>query len=136
MYPFCCFISTTVLPKIFCFDHSPKTLSRVFKLSTNINYVCFTVCFCKFHGELSSHFFGFLMIRDGAISHLSLSGPLIFHGKKSKIARDFQGQIRGKIGRFRGILAGKSQNLRNNRPISQDFNAKKSIFEGFSGANS
>ena len=26
--------------------------------------------------------------------------------KKSKILRDFQGQIRGKIGRFRGIFAG------------------------------
>ena len=30
------------------------------------------------------------------------SGLLIFRGKKSKISRDFQGQIRGKIGRFRG----------------------------------
>ena len=37
------------------------------------------------------------------------SGLLIFCGKKSKISRDFQGQIRGKIGRFHGILAGKSQ---------------------------
>ena len=27
--------------------------------------------------------------------------------KKRKISRDFQGQIRGKIGRFRGIFAGK-----------------------------
>ena len=35
------------------------------------------------------------------------TGPLIFRGKKSKISRDFQGQIRGKIGRFRGIFAGK-----------------------------
>ena len=35
-----------------------------------------------------------------------LSGLLIFRGKKSKISRDFQGQIRGKIGRFRGIFAG------------------------------
>ena len=30
------------------------------------------------------------------------SGLLIFRGKKSKISQDFQGQIRGKIGRFRG----------------------------------
>ena len=30
------------------------------------------------------------------------SGLLIFRGKKSKISRNFQGQIRGKIGRFRG----------------------------------
>ena len=35
------------------------------------------------------------------------TGLLIFRGKKSKISRDFQGQIRGKIGRFRGIFAGK-----------------------------
>ena len=39
---------------------------------------------------------------------LIYSGLLIFREKKSKISRDFQGQIRGKIGRFRGILAEKS----------------------------
>ena len=73
--------------------------------------------------------------------------------KKSKISRDFQGQIRGKISRFRGIFAGKkskfaeqsadfrrfsrekSQNSQENRPISRDFSGKESIFEGFSGAN-
>ena len=82
------------------------------------------------------------------------TGLLIFCGKKSKISRDFQGQIRGKIGRFRGIFAGKkskfaeqsadfarfsrekSKNSQKNRPISRDFSGKKSIFEGFSGANS
>ena len=81
------------------------------------------------------------------------SGLLIFRGKKTKISRDFQGQIRGKIGRFRGIFAGKkskfaeqsadfrrfsqekSQNSQENRPISRDFSGKESIFEGFSGAN-
>ena len=42
------------------------------------------------------------------------TGLLIFCGKKSKISRDFQGQIRGKIGRFRGILAEKSH-------IAKDF---------------
>ena len=30
------------------------------------------------------------------------AGLLIFCGRKSKISRDFQGQIHGKIGRFRG----------------------------------
>ena len=77
----------------------------------------------------------------------------IDRGKKSKISRDFQGQIRGKIGRFRGIFAGKkskfteqsadfrrfsrekSKNSQKNRPISRDFSGKESIFEGFSGAN-
>ena len=74
--------------------------------------------------------------------------------KKSKISRDFQGQIGGKIGRFRGIFAGKSQNSQKksadfagfsqeksqnsqkNRPISRDFSGKKSNYEGFSEANS
>ena len=32
---------------------------------------------------------------------IDTTGLLIFRGKKSKILRDFQGQIRGKIGRFR-----------------------------------
>ena len=36
-----------------------------------------------------------------------LTGLLIFRGKKGKISWDFQGQIRGKIGQFRGIFAGK-----------------------------
>ena len=78
------------------------------------------------------------------------TGLLIFRGKKSKFARDFQGQIRGKIGRFRrkkvkipeksanfvGFSREKSQNSPENRSISRDFSGKKSNFEGFSGANS
>ena len=39
------------------------------------------------------------------VSAYGYTGLLIFCGKKSKISRDFQGQIRGKIGRFRGIFA-------------------------------
>ena len=42
---------------------------------------------------------------SGNLNHLGKcvsSGLLIFRGKKSKISWDFQGQIRGKIGRFRG----------------------------------
>ena len=84
--------------------------------------------------------------------YLSKQGFWYF-AKKGKISRDFQGQIRGKIGRFRGIFAGKkskfaeqsadfrrfsrekSQNSQENRPISRDFSGKESIFEGFSGAN-
>ena len=66
------------------------------------------------------------------------TGLLIFRGKKSKISRDFPGQIRGKIGRFHGIFAGKkakfaeqsadfagfsrekSQNSQKKRPISRE----------------
>ena len=39
--------------------------------------------------------------KKGPLLGVPLSGLLIFRGKKSKILRDFQGQIRGKIGRFR-----------------------------------
>ena len=37
---------------------------------------------------------------------MPLSGLLVGRGKKSQISRDFQGQIRGKNGRFRGNFAG------------------------------
>ena len=48
----------------------------------------------------------FLCILGKGFILFGYSGLLIFHGKKSKISRDFQGQIRRKIGRFRGIFAG------------------------------
>ena len=55
---------------------------------------------------------------DGApFCLLDMTGLLIFRGEKSKISRGFQGQIRGNISRFCGILAGKSQ-------ISKDFRGK------------
>ena len=38
------------------------------------------------------------MLDQRAVTKISSSGLLIFRGKKSKISRDFQGQIRGKIG--------------------------------------
>ena len=95
----------------------------------------FLSVFLRAHPCLIAHKF--------ALTHISR--------KKSKISWDFQGQIRRKISRFHGIFAGKkskfaadfagfswekSQNLQNNRLISWDFSRKKSIFEGFSGANS
>ena len=46
--------------------------------------------------------------------------------KKSKISRDFRGQIRGKIGRFRGIFAGKTS--RNSQKKQADFAGEKSKF--------
>ena len=84
---------------------------------------------------------------DSKCKFVQFSGLLIFRGKKSKISWDFQGQIRGKIGQFRGekvIIRGKnrpisrekSQNLPENRSISRNFSRKKSNIEGFSGANS
>ena len=49
-----------------------------------------------------------------------------FSGANSRenwpISRDFRGKkvkFRGKIGRFRGIFAGESQNSQKNRPISR-----------------
>ena len=80
------------------------------------------------------------------LQNLPHTGLLIFRGKKSKISRDFQGQIRGKIGQIRGIFTGKkskfaeqsanfgrfshkkSQNSQKNWPISRDFSGKKVNF--------
>ena len=59
--------------------------------------------------------------------------------KNRPISRDFRGKkvkIRGTIGQFRAIFTGEKSNSQKNWPISQDFSRKKSIFEGFSGANS
>ena len=49
----------------------------------------------------------FLKLCDRMRFEVNCAGLLIFRGKKRKIARDFQGQIRGKIGQFRGIFMGK-----------------------------
>ena len=90
---------------------------------------------------------------SGNLNHLGKcvsSGLLILHGKKGKFRGIFRGKfaeksadfagkkvkICGKIGQFCGILVGKSQNSRKNRPIARYFSRKKSNFEGFSGANS
>ena len=62
-----------------------------------------------------------------------MSGLLIFRGKKSKILRDFQGQIRGKIGQSHGKKVKIHGNISGFRGILAE---KKSNFEGFSGANS
>ena len=91
------------------------------------------------------------ILKKSRVGHLGvpshLSGLLIFRGKKRKISRDFQGQIRGKIGRLRRIFAGKSQNSRKNppisreksqnsqenRPISRHFSGKSQISKDFQG---
>ena len=53
------------------------------------------------------------------------TGLLIFRGKKSKISRDFQGQIRGKIGRF----CGKKVKIRSKiGPVRVIFTGEKSKF--------
>ena len=54
------------------------------------------------------------------------TGLLIFRGKKSKISRDFQGQIRGKIDRFRGIFAEKKKSKFAEKSANfRDFRGKK-----------
>ena len=47
----------------------------------------------------------FFCIKNAMFS-LVKPGLLIIRGRKTQISRDFQGQIRGKIGRFRGNFAG------------------------------
>ena len=56
--------------------------------------------------------------------------------KKAKFRRIFRGKFAEKSANFVGFSQEKSQNLRNNWPILRDFGGKKSIFEGFPGANS
>ena len=57
------------------------------------------------------------------------AGLLVGRGKKSQISRDFQGQIRGKNGRFRGKFAGFS------RPVSLKLVKRMADFVGASRAN-
>ena len=77
-----------------------------------------------------------------------------FAEKKAKFRGIFRGKFAEKSADFTGFSREKSQNSRNNRPISVDFRRRKvkirrkigrfrgilaekrSIFEGFSGANS
>ena len=71
------------------------------------------------------------------VSAYGYTGLLIFCGKKVKFRGIFRGKFAEKSADFAGFSREKSQNSRNNRPISRDFRGKKeSIFEGFSGANS
>ena len=103
------------------------------------------------HGELRMSFH--VSIKQQYLYSWSLfyhTGLLIFRGKKRKISRDFRGKkvkTCGKIGRFRRIFAGKSQNSRKNppisreksqnsqenRPISRHFSGKSQISKDFQG---
>ena len=63
----------------------------------------------------------------------------IFRGKFAGKLADFagfsrkKGKIRGKIGRFRGIFAGESQNSQKNRPISRVLAEKVKFWRIFMG---
>ena len=61
------------------------------------------------------------------------TGLLIFRGKKRKISRDFQRQIRGKIGRFRGIFAGKKSKFAEKSADFPGFSGKSQILKDFHG---
>ena len=74
---------------------------------------------------------GVLYFRASVISQKKKKNFAGFSGANSRknwpISRDFRGKkvkIRGKIGGFRGIIAGESQNSQKNRPISRDFRGK------------
>ena len=47
-----------------------------------------------------------LVLNDQFGNSVFYSGLLVGRGKKSQISREFQGQIRGKNGRFHGKFAG------------------------------
>ena len=66
--------------------------------------------------------------------HIYLSGLLIICGKKIKISWDFQGQIRGKIGQFRRIFAGKKSKFVEKLADFAGFSREKSqISKDFQG---
>ena len=64
------------------------------------------------------------------VVRMTRTGLLIFRGKKSKISRDFQEQIRGKINRFRGIFAGKRLKFAKKSADFRDFRGKKVKIRG------
>ena len=82
--------------------------------------------------------------------YLKYTGLLIFRGKKAKFRGIFRGKFAEKSADFAGkkskfaeqsadfgrFSREKSQNSQKNRPISRNFSGKKSVLEGFSGANS
>ena len=107
-----------------------------------------------FTGSLSSLQFFRVLIRASDISRKKTQNFAGFSGansrKNRRISRDFRGKkvkTCGKIGRFRRIFAGKSQNSRKNppisreksqnsqenRPISRHFSGKSQISKDFQG---
>ena len=65
---------------------------------------------------------------SGNLNHLGKrvsSGLLIFSGKKAKFRGIFRGKFAEKSADFAGFSREKSQNSRNNRPISGDFRGRK-----------
>ena len=65
------------------------------------------------------------MLNSNQTNHIKLSGLLIFRGKKAKFRRIFRGKFAEKLADFGGISRERSQNSRNNRPISGDFRGRK-----------
>ena len=59
------------------------------------------------------------------ITRRNLTGLLIFRGKKAKFRGIFRGKFAEKSADFAGFSREKSQNSRNNRPISGDFRGRK-----------
>ena len=57
----------------------------------------------------------------------------MFRGKKSKISQDFQGQICGKIGRFRAFFAGKKSKFAEKSADFAGFPREKSQNSGTIG---
>ena len=93
------------------------------------------------------------IVHSRKLTFTEMQGFWYFAEKKAKFRGNFRGKFAEKSADFAGFLREKSQNSRNNRPISGDFRRrkvkirrkigpfrgilaeKKSIFEGFSEAN-
>ena len=62
---------------------------------------------------------------DACYPYVYQPGLLIFRGKKAKFRGIFRGKFAEKSADFAGFSREKSQNSRNNRPISRDFRGRK-----------
>ena len=90
------------------------------KIKTKYKYIYFSCnsCHCYLYSNKKNNICSATCNRASDISR-----------KKSKISRDFQGQIRGKIGRFRGIFAGRqSKFTEKSADFCFFFTGKKSKF--------
>ena len=83
-------------------------------------------CDNKICYQQGGYFFSSLTV----IGDILLTGLLIFCGKKSKILRDFQGQICRKISQFHRIFAGKKSKFAEKSANFWDFHGKKVKIRG------
>ena len=111
------FLILVIAPGMIVFNMTPG-FSYILYLTHPFMIVCVTLYFIK---AVYSLLFYHVGVSTRVRECLACPGFLIFRGRKRKISRDFQGQIRGKIGRFRAIFEGEKSK----------FTEKSAHFAGF-----